>query len=52
MLHVAIMVAFVFLYPAYWAFDESGHISRVISAEHGDLNALQIRIGEQALLGG
>ncbi|MDQ1464976.1 MAG: hypothetical protein QOC73_1917 [Actinomycetota bacterium] len=40
MLHVAIMVGFVFLYPAYWAFDESGHISRVISAEHGDLTPI------------
>jgi small subunit ribosomal protein S36 len=34
---VSFMVAFVFLYPPYQDFDESGHVSRVISVQHGDV---------------
>jgi small subunit ribosomal protein S36 len=34
---ISFMVAFVFLYPPYQGFDESGHLSRVISTQHGDV---------------
>jgi 4-amino-4-deoxy-L-arabinose transferase-like glycosyltransferase len=34
-LHVGVMVVFALLYPAYWAFDETGHVSRVLAAQNG-----------------
>ncbi|HEX7105487.1 MAG TPA: glycosyltransferase family 39 protein [Acidothermaceae bacterium] len=34
-LHIATMVVFTLIYPAYWAFDETGHVSRVLSAQAG-----------------
>jgi|GEM_PF-3442411 len=36
-LHLGVMVVFTVLYPAYFAFDETGHVSRVLSAQHGDV---------------
>jgi Predicted membrane protein (DUF2142) len=33
--NIAIMALFSVLYPAYWAFDETGHVSRVLAAQHG-----------------
>ena len=36
-LHLGVMVIFTLLYPAYFGFDESGHVSRVLAAQHGDL---------------
>jgi hypothetical protein len=36
-LHLGVMVIFTLLYPAYWGFDETGHVSRVLGSQHGDL---------------
>jgi 4-amino-4-deoxy-L-arabinose transferase-like glycosyltransferase len=36
-LHVGVMIIFTLLYPAYWGFDETGHVSRVLGSQHGDL---------------
>ena len=36
-LHLGVMVIFTLLYPAYWGFDETGHVSRVLDSQHGDL---------------
>jgi small subunit ribosomal protein S36 len=36
-LHLGVMVIFTLLYPAYWGFDETGHVSRVLSSQNGDL---------------
>jgi small subunit ribosomal protein S36 len=36
-LHLGVMVIFTLLYPAYWGFDETGHVSRVLAAQNGDL---------------
>jgi hypothetical protein len=36
-LHVGAMVVFALLYPAYWAFDETGHVSRVLAAQNGQV---------------
>jgi hypothetical protein len=36
-LHLGVMIIFTLLYPAYFGFDESGHVSRVMGAQHGDL---------------
>ena len=36
-LHLGVMVVFTVLYPAYFGFDETGHVSRVLSAQHGDI---------------
>ena len=30
-LHLGVMVIFTLLYPAYWGFDETGHVSRVLA---------------------
>ena len=36
-LHLGAMVIFTLIYPAYWGFDETGHVSRVLSSQNGDL---------------
>jgi small subunit ribosomal protein S36 len=36
-LHLGVMVVFTLLYPAYWGFDETGHVSRVLAAQNGDV---------------
>jgi small subunit ribosomal protein S36 len=36
-LQLGVMVIFTLLYPAYWGFDETGHVSRVLDSQHGDL---------------
>ena len=36
-LHLGVMVVFTVVYPAYVGFDETGHVSRVLSAQHGDI---------------
>jgi hypothetical protein len=36
-LHLGVMVVFTVLYPAYFGFDETGHVSRVLSAQNGDI---------------
>jgi small subunit ribosomal protein S36 len=36
-LHLGVMVVFTLLYPAYWGFDETGHVSRVLAAQNGNI---------------
>jgi 4-amino-4-deoxy-L-arabinose transferase-like glycosyltransferase len=36
-LHLGVMVIFTLLYPAYWGFDETGHVSRVLAAQNGNI---------------
>jgi small subunit ribosomal protein S36 len=36
-LHLGVMVVFTLLYPAYWGFDETGHVSRVLAAQNGNV---------------
>ena len=36
-LHLCVMIVFTLLYPAYWGFDETGHVSRVLAAQSGNV---------------
>jgi small subunit ribosomal protein S36 len=36
-LHLGVMIILTLLYPAYWGFDETGHVSRVLAAQNGNI---------------
>ncbi len=48
-LHICVMIVFTLLYPAYWGFDETGHVSRVLAAQNGNLAPTP---GAEAYVGG